>query len=265
MLSMIFEIPIYTQNQAAACQQLLAAWQEQAHKVFVLRAEQPIADVQQFYNDLFPYLGEPLALAEDATIGSRDAQRTNQIWMEVRYDPSIPNAYRHSAAAQPLHTDGSYIPDFPSTLMCCVANTGEGGETIFIDSQNVYASLAAEEPALLKQLTTTRILHERSGDARSEYPLRQQDDEVFVNWNYFCVNQNLPNTQRTLVEQFQHYLLNSARIQQYIQPVKLRSGDAVVWKDNQVLHGRHAFSATRTSERFLWKCAIALHTETPCR
>ena len=262
---MIFETPINTQHQVAACQQLLAAWHKPSNKVFVLRAEQPIADVQRFYNDLFPHLGEPLALAEDATIGARDAQRTHQIWMEVRYDPSIPNAYRHSAAAQPLHTDGSYIPDFPSTLMCCVANAGEGGETIFIDSQAVYASLAAEKPTLLKQLTTTKILHERSGDARSEYPLRQQDNEVFVNWNYFCVSQKLADAQRTLVEQFQHYLLNSTRIRQHIQPVKLRPGDAVVWKDDQVLHGRHAFSATHTSERFLWKCAIALHTETPCR
>jgi alpha-ketoglutarate-dependent taurine dioxygenase len=41
-----------------------------------------------------------------------------------------------------------------------------------------------------------------------------------------------------------------------IHEVKLRPGDAVVWKDERVLHGRNAFRATEASERFLWKCAV---------
>jgi alpha-ketoglutarate-dependent taurine dioxygenase len=262
---MIFETLINTENKVAACQNLLHAWETKNNKVFVLRTEQPIADVKTFYNDLFPYLGEPQALAEDATISARDLQRTHAIWMEVRYDPNIQNAYRHSAAAQPLHTDGSYIPHFPSTLMCCVANTGDGGETIFIDSQDLYSCLADENENLLAQLMTEKILHERSGDTRLEYPIRKQGNEILVNWNYYCVSPSLSARQETLVEKFQHYLLTSALIKQHIQAIKLQPGDAVVWKDDKVLHGRNAFSATQTSERFLWKCAIALKVDTSCR
>jgi alpha-ketoglutarate-dependent taurine dioxygenase len=40
------------------------------------------------------------------------------------------------------------------------------------------------------------------------------------------------------------------------QSVKLMPGDAVTWKDRELLHGRNAFVANQTSERFLWKCAI---------
>jgi alpha-ketoglutarate-dependent taurine dioxygenase len=201
--------------------------------VFLLRANKHITDIKSFYNSLLPHLGEPQTLAEDATIATRDAQRTHAIWMEVRYDPNIRNAYRHSSAAQPLHTDGSYIPDFPSTLMCCVSNTGEGGETIFIDAQDVYNSLTDEDPSLLFQLTSEKILHERSGDSRSEYPIRKEGDEILLNWNYFCVSQNISGKQRNLVEKFQHYLLTSALIKQHIQAVKLQPGDAVVWKDDK--------------------------------
>src|SRR3546814_11115164 len=83
----------------------------------------------------------PVAGVEDEILGSRDQQRTGEIWMEVRYDPQHPDAYRHSANAQPLHTDGSYIPSFPNaTLMACVANAGAGGETTFIDADDLVRS-----------------------------------------------------------------------------------------------------------------------------
>lgn len=255
---MIFEVHLNEKNKIDACNSLLAAWKKQANKVFILRANQHIRDVKCFYEGLFPYLGKPQAFAEDATIGSRDQQRTDAIWMEVRYDPTIKNAYRHSSDAQPLHTDGSYIPNFPSTLMCCVANTDKGGETIFIDSEDVYQSLSVEEPVLLNHLMTEKIPHERSGDARSEYPLYQKNNQHYVNWNYYCVSNQLSAKQKSTVGKFQHFLLTSAAIKQHIQAVKLRPGDAVVWKDDQVLHGRNAFSANQTSERFIWKCAIAI-------
>ena len=48
--------------------------------------------------------------------------------MDVRYDSNIKDAYRHSSNPQPLHTDGSYNPDFPNaTLMCCISNSASGG------------------------------------------------------------------------------------------------------------------------------------------
>ena len=37
--------------------------------------------------------------------------------------------------------------------------------------------------------------------------------------------------------------------------IKLNPGEAVIWKDDQVLHGRHSFSAKKDSERFLWKAS----------
>jgi hypothetical protein len=30
----------------------------------------------------------------------------------------------------------------------------------------------------------------------------------------------------------------------------------VLWKDDELLHGRNGFKATQTSERFIWKCAF---------
>lgn len=248
----------FTKNTAhEACDELVKLWNEPDLKVFALRSAQEIEKVRDFYESLFPSLGTPIPLAEDVKVGDRSNQRTGEIWMEVRYDPNHPDAYRHSANAQPLHTDGSYIPDFPnSTLLVCVANAGTGGETTFIDSKEIYKSLENEAPELLKKLLSTEIPHARSGDNRTEYVIKKEGDDVFVNWNYYCVSRDIDSNKKELVEEFQNFLLNSPSIKSKTIGVKLNPGDAVTWKDNYLMHGRNSFVANKESERFIWKCAF---------
>lgn len=254
---MLREIPFSVDNFEQISDQIKQVWQDKNAKVFVLKADKVPSDVRNFYEKSFPYLGTPVALAEDVNIGGRDNQRTGDIWMEVRYDPKHQDAYRHSANAQPLHTDGSYIPSFPSsTLLACVANAGEGGETTFIDSKDVLACLKEEKPALLDKLLETNIPHARSGDFRDDAVIRIENDDVFVNWNYYCVDKNISSDLKDLVEEYQNFLLNSDGIKAKTVGVKLQPGDAVFWKDNYVLHGRNSFVANHESERFIWKCAI---------
>jgi alpha-ketoglutarate-dependent taurine dioxygenase len=254
---MIQEIQISSSNAAQGFSGLQQAWTDPATKVVVLRAIDPIGDPRAFYEDHFSLIGTPAALAEDVNAGDREAQRTGDIWMEVRYDPSHPDAYRHSLNAQPLHTDGSYIPAFPNaTLMACVANAGEGGETTFIDAGDVVQALSSEAPDLLEALTARALPHARSGDRREEKVIDLHGDIVLVNWNYYCVDRDIDQEGREIAEQFFAYLGGSSRIQELTRAVKLMPGDAVTWKDRQVLHGRNGFVATQESERFIWKCAV---------
>ena len=57
-------------------------------------------------------------------------------------------------------------------------------------------------------------------------------------------------------EEFFLFLQTSEEIDFAKKKVKLTPGDAVTWKDNEILHGRNSFSADSPSERFLWKCAV---------
>ena len=237
--------------------ELVRAWQDDENKVFVLRAAEPIDDVRQFYEDHWACLGTPEPLAEDVTAGDRSQQRTGQYWFEVRYDPRHQNAYRHSANAQPLHTDGSYIPTFPNaTLMVCVASAGEGGETVFVSAEDLEAVIADEDSELLDHLRSTPIPHARSGDSRTEPVIREEGGKKLLNWNYYCVDRDGARDQIDRIEAFQRILTSSPKLRRHLLEVKLTPGDAVTWKDDEVLHGRNGFSARQASERFLWKCAI---------
>jgi alpha-ketoglutarate-dependent taurine dioxygenase len=236
---------------------LVDAWNNSDARVFVLRNSGNIADTREFYTANFPQIGTPVALAEDVNAGDRGNQRTGEIWMEVRYDPRHPDAYRHSANAQPLHTDGSYIPEFPNaTLMACVANAGEGGETIFIASEDIAAALQAENPALLEWLKANPVKHSRSGDERIEKTISPDADALRVNWNYYCLAKDLSAEERANTQAFFDFLNTSPRIKERLLAVKLSPGDGIMWRDREVLHGRNGFVASRESERFIWKCAI---------
>lgn len=254
---MLLEIPISPAEPTKAVNSLLHAWRDTSTKVVVLRAEQEIPEVRHFYQALFPLLGTPRAFAEDVTVGGRDEQRTGEIWMEIRYDPAFPDAYRHSPNPQPLHTDGSYIPDFPnSSLLACVSNADQGGETTFIDVDNVVLSLESEDPALLEQLRSVVVPHSRSGDRRESHILEEGMGSRKIYWNYYCVAEDAEPNVRSLADRFHTFLQDSPQVQNKTLATKLRPGDAVLWKDDEVLHGRNAFVAHDVAERFIWKCAF---------
>lgn len=254
---MLMTYQINKENAQAICAELISDWQKADKKIFFIRNSEVVPDTRAFYESLFSSLGTPVQLAEDVKLGDRSKQRTGEIWMEVRYDPNYPNAYRHSSAAQPLHTDGSYIPSFPnSTLLCCVSNTAAGGETIFIDSTDIIASLQKEDPALLDALMITPLRHERSGDSRILPVIYYKNDLPHINWNYYCVSQNISSEEKILAESFHNYLQISQDIKAKTVAVKLSPGDAVLWKDHEVLHGRNSFTPKHESERFIWKCAF---------
>jgi alpha-ketoglutarate-dependent taurine dioxygenase len=255
---MLWEHNFDLENGHDACRSLVSAWKNDPNaKVFVLRANQKPENVQSYYQTIFPSLGSPRAFAEDVAAGDRNNQRTGQIWMEVRYDPNFPDAYRHSANAQPLHTDGSYIPDYPnSTLLACVVNAGVGGETTFLDLPDLFTILESENSELLDQLRTIVVPHARSGDRRNSRILEGEGVNARIYWNYYCVAKDANPLAREVADKFHAFLNSSEEVKRRTLPVKLGPGDGVLWKDDELLHGRNGFKATQTSERFIWKCAF---------
>ncbi|MCE2971970.1 MAG: TauD/TfdA family dioxygenase [Bacteroidota bacterium] len=254
---MLKEINFKVSDFKASLSELKTAWSDVSNKVFVLKSDSNPNDVKSFYESVFEFLGNPIPIAEDVNLGNRQSQRSGKIWFEVRYDPKHPDAYRHSSNAQPLHTDGSYIPGFPSsTLLACVANAGEGGETTFIDSKELFRIMEKEKPELLYFLLNNRVKHTRSGDTRIDEIIRIEGEDVFVNYNFYCVDKNNSEEILYAIKEFQDFLLTSSSIQQSTIGVKLAPGDSVFWRDNYCLHGRNSFVANQESERFIWKCAI---------
>ena len=244
-------------NQMA--ESIIDAWENDYNKVFHLKNDNLTENIRDFYEEIGNTIGEYKFLAEDVKLGDRSSQKANKIWMEVRYDSNIKDAYRHSSNPQPLHTDGSYIPDFPNaSIMCCVSNTASGGETIFLELNKLEEILKEDNPELLEFLFTEEILHERSGYTNRSKILYWENRKLKINFNYYCVSKQ--NSERSLkyIENFFDFLNTSEKVKKNINPLKLEVGEAVFWKDAEILHGRNGFKPKKDSDRFLWKAAIEI-------
>jgi alpha-ketoglutarate-dependent taurine dioxygenase len=259
---MIKEFKISSKNFDEVGTNILNFWKDKNNKIVVLKSDTKDDQVRPFYENFCKKFGQMHLYGEDVNLGDRSSQRSDKSWMEVRFDPKIKNAYRHSTEAQPLHTDGSYIPEYPNaTLMCCVSNSSDGGETIFLNSNDLIKNLEIEDNQLLENILQKEIIHERSGLKKIKKILYYDNDknDYDLNWNYFCVSKNCNKDQKKMIENFYNYLNNSKILKKSLIKVKLLPGDAVVWKDHKVLHGRNSFKATMESERFLWKCAVHIN------
>ena len=234
-------------------------WKIEDNKVFHLKNSCQIKEIRNYYEKVGNTIGEFKLFAEDVELGNRFNQQANKIWMDVRYDSKISDAYRHSSKAQPLHTDGSYNPNYPnSTLMCCISNSASGGETTFLEIKKLVEILKQDDPKLLDFLFTDEILHERSGYKNKKKILFIENEILKINFNYYCVSKNNSNKSREYIEKFFNFLKTSEKIKKKTVEVKLNVGDAIFWKDSEVLHGRNSFLPKKESERFLWKAAIRI-------
>jgi len=236
---------------------ILGQWANDDNKVFHLKNISPQKNIRDFYENIGNTIGKYELLAEDVTLGDRSNQMANKIWMDVRYDSNIKDAYRHSANPQPLHTDGSYIPNYPNaTLMCCISNTASGGETTFLELKKLVEALKEEDPKLLEFLQSENILHERSGYINKKKILYEEKGILKINFNYYCVSKHNSQKNLDLIKKFFDYTNTSEKLKKFVYPVKLDVGEAVFWKDSEILHGRNGFVPQKNSDRFLWKAAI---------
>ena len=142
--------------------------------------------------------------------------------------------------------------------MCCVTNTSSGGETIFLDLKKLVEILKQDDPELLEFLFTEDILHERTNYTNKKKILFIENKKLKINFNYFCVSKK--NSEKSLknVEKFFKFINTSEKIKKNISPIKLNAGEAVFWKDSEILHGRNSFIPKKDSDRFLWKAAIEI-------
>ena len=240
---------------------IIKAWMIEDNKIFHLINSNPKDkdEIRDFYERIGNIIGKYKLLAEDVNLGNRANQLANKIWMDVRFDSNINDAYRHSSNPQPLHTDGSYNPSFPNaTIMCCVSNTALGGETIFLDLKKLVGILQKDDPKLLNFLLTEEILHERSGYTNKKKILYIENKKLKINFNYFCVSKKNSKESLENIEKFFNFINKSKQIKENIYLLKLNVGEAVFWKDSEILHGRKGFKPKKDSDRFLWKAAIEI-------
>ena len=218
--------------------------------------------LHDYYDEVTNYIGHCLHIGE--TEGSESVEGK---WTYVCYDPTIQNAYRSSRNAQPLHTDGSYQKESPdATCMYCISTAHEGGETVFISGERLIELLQMDRPDLYDQLCKTPVCFSRqfsNGENGKTRKIIEQDAQgnILLTWNYYRVEPDSPPHVKKMCDDFHNYLQKNIMHSDNLFQIKLLPGEAVLWLDEKILHGRNAFVAHEYGQRNLAKTCIKLTQE----
>jgi alpha-ketoglutarate-dependent taurine dioxygenase len=224
------------------------------YKVIKITPELYLGDLRAFYNALVDELGIPLNIGEDFTKGG---EKTHEKWLEIRYDQDIPDlaAYRHSKNAQPLHSDESYISN-PADIMIFygVNKAVKGGDTLFVDNTVLLNYMNENVPDLLHRLKKTEVRYKKAGEERTEKIIELHEDGLYhINFNYYCIDIDETEENKSLNKEFFDFLQNFVANSYMAEKVNLNPGEAVLWWDELVLHGRTSYEVEKTNDRFIWK------------
>lgn len=215
--------------------------------------------VHEFYSRLSETIGKIHAADEDIATG----QQTGNRWIDITYDPQIPDRYRSSNTRQPLHTDDSYVElngEEAVNFFYCASRAKIGGATTFFELKELVECLKLDgEDKLLAELMSTDVVHEKGGSRKVRKIIDQDAEGYLANYNYYCISRE-ENTADVLdmIERFQNFMETRVHNAGLVMPLQLEKGEAVFFHDDRVVHGRNAFFAAFPGQRSLIKGKIIM-------
>jgi hypothetical protein len=175
-------------------------------------------------------------------------------WMDVRYEPDKLDTYRHANVGQPLHSDGAYASIQQDIgLFYLERQASEGGESLFVDAEDIARRAAALHPTLHHELFSVPVRFGKGSAGRTLPILREVEGRLKINWNWFRVLPDQGEQIDGLREKFRLFLEGMEQASPAVAAFRLNAGEAVFFRDDEVLHGRRGYAAKASGDRLLWK------------
>lgn len=210
----------------------------------------PNGDPLEYWMSIGAALGHPIETVEDGDTGAR----THGAWMDVRFEPGRSDTFRYHNTGQPLHSDSAYDADGVDLALFYMARQAiGGGSSLFVDAATIAACARDRDPTLFDALMTIPVRFGKPHNPGRMLPILRYDGTVLkVNWNYYRVLPDQGEQIAALRERFRAFLedlVTDGRVTEFT----LSDGEVVLFKDEEVLHGRQPYTAQNSGDRLLWK------------
>lgn len=224
-------------------------------KVLKVAGFQAPGDPLAFWHEAGTALGKPASQLESSDGRPLEVAGVEGHWMDVRFEPDRLDTYRHANVGQPLHSDGAYVSVVQDIgLFFLERQASEGGESLFVDAADIAARAAATNPKLHHDLFHLPLKFGKRGAIGRVTPiLRELDGRLKINWNWFRVLPDQGEQADALREDFRLFLEDMEQNSPAVAAFRLNAGEAVFFRDDEVLHGRRGYAAKVSGDRLLWK------------
>lgn len=186
-------------------------------------------------------------------------------WGTIADVKSIPNPYDLTMTSRSLapHGDNPYRHPAPGYIfMQCLENDADGGESIIVDGFGVASQLRKLDPQAFDALTqiAPNFRHaEQSAVLEDSGPLIELNEAGEVRRVRFSNRtEQVPPLSAATLDRYYRARKKFAQLifsKQQTLTTKLQPGDAFIWDNYRILHGRNAFD-TSTGNRHMRHCYL---------
>ena len=187
---------------------------------------------EDYWAEAAEFIGTLAPMEED-----QDGNKTGRKFTDIKYPWHTNSAsFSHSNTRQPLHTDGSYESNAPNiTFFSCLEAPVFGGKTTFIELETLKIYIEEYDKNLLERLQNEVVTHGKGNDSKQKPILCNNK----LTWNYYRCEPC------KLRDDFHHFLENYVVGGELTDGIALLPGEALFFKDEDILHGRTSFIGRR--------------------
>lgn len=187
---------------------------------------------ENFWAETSNHIGALAPMEED-----QQGNKTGRPFTDIKHPWHInSNSFSHSNTRQPLHTDGSYESNAPNiTFFSCLEAPVFGGKTTFLELKALKFYLEEYDRNLLERLQNEIVTHGKGNDSKTKTIICDNK----LTWNYYRCEPC------KLRDDFHHFLENYVVGGELTDGIALLPGEALFFKDEDILHGRTSFIGRR--------------------
>lgn len=167
--------------------------------------------------------------------------------MNMKFDPEAPN-YLFSAEAVPLHWDGAFYKEPRLLLFYCTETDGEGGETLFLNTELLWASLTDEEKSECEKITL-RYTTEKKAHYGGQITVPMVQKHPVTGATILRMAERVETMLNPVSleilgardpEDFYLRIVEKLKSENFLTVHKWKKGDVVICDNFTYLHGRNA-------------------------
>nr|ADZ45328.1 putative dioxygenase [Streptomyces sp. NRRL 30471] len=216
-------------------------------------------------------LGKALGLGEPyvAALYQRgDTRAHGALYTDVRSRAHNTHPGFGTTEGQTIHVDGLLEPigTIRTTILFCVRPAVSGGRTVLFNSSAAFETLRHSDPAAAESLRDPGVLRRRSTlpnvDAGHTGPAFAYDNGLLIT-RYSegpTVEWNAPPGRSAELERALNFLRAAAEDKRYSIALRLGAGEALIFRNDVISHGREAYRDDPAAPRHLIR---TLYLESP--
>jgi alpha-ketoglutarate-dependent taurine dioxygenase len=222
---------------------------EQISKKGYVVLKNPELQTDEEIIDYYTNLNKTLGKIQEADQNKYENIRDN-VWVDIKYNIQEPSIKPwNSNYSIKLHTDNTISPNYANlTQLVCLTPSPYSGHTCLIRNIDVIEIMkfldVYENNNLFNKILDFEVNYKINSPAKKILTFKNNEPIFCFNYTQAMKSEN-NNEQIKIITEFDNFLHEKIMMSSLMDEIKLNRGDALIFNDEKVIHGRRSIIGNR--------------------